>query len=86
MSNDSPNIIVRLLRGFWNALNFTRLLIFNLIFLVLVIAFFMAVFSSRPVIEPRTTGLPRPVSSPVSGSSGIWPEQKSSPAADTAWL
>ena len=54
MSNDSPNIVVRLLRGFWNALNFTRLLIFNLIFLVLVIAFFMAVFSSRPVIEPRT--------------------------------
>ena len=54
MSNDSPNIIVRLLRGIWNALNFTRRLVFNLIFLVIVIAFFVAVFSSRPVIEPRT--------------------------------
>ena len=43
MSNDSPNIIVRLLRGIWNALNFTRRLVFNLIFLVIVIAFFVAV-------------------------------------------
>jgi len=54
MSKDSPNIIVRLLRGLWNALNFTRLLIFNLIFLILAIAFFTAVFSSRPVIQART--------------------------------
>src|SRR4051812_10666862 len=54
MSNDSPNIVVRLLRGIWNALNFTRLLIFNVIFLILVIAFFTAVFASRPAIQPRT--------------------------------
>jgi protease-4 len=54
MSKDSPNILVRLLRGIWNTLNFTRRLVFNLIFLVLVIAFFAAVFSSRPIIESRT--------------------------------
>lgn len=54
MSNDSPNIIVRLLRGIWNALNFTRRLVFNLIFLVILIAFCVAVFSSRPIIQPRT--------------------------------
>ncbi|HEY6985061.1 MAG TPA: signal peptide peptidase SppA, partial [Rhodanobacteraceae bacterium] len=53
MSQDQ-SIIVRLARGLWNALNFTRLLVFNLIFLVLLIAFFMAVFSSRPVLLPRT--------------------------------
>ena len=54
MSKDSPNILVRLLRGIWNTLNFTRRLVFNLIFLILVIAFFAAVFSSRPIIESRT--------------------------------
>jgi protease IV len=54
MSKDSPNIIVRLFRGFWNALNFTRRLVFNLIFLVLLIAFFAAIFASRPIVEPRT--------------------------------
>jgi protease-4 len=45
---------VRLARGVWNALNFTRLLVFNLIFLILLIAFFLALFSSRPVLRPRT--------------------------------
>jgi protease-4 len=55
MSSEQPNIIVRLLRGLWNALNFTRLLIFNLIFVVILIAFFAAMFGSRPIIESRTT-------------------------------
>jgi len=55
MSREQPNIIVRLLRGFWNALNFTRLLVFNLIFVIILIAFFAAIFSSRPIIESRTT-------------------------------
>ena len=34
MSKDQPGFFIRLLRGIWNALNFTRLLIFNLIFLL----------------------------------------------------
>ena len=55
MSKDQPGIIVRLLRGVWNALNFTRLLVFNLIFLALLIAFFAAMFSSRPMLQSRTT-------------------------------
>ncbi|HJT97267.1 MAG TPA: signal peptide peptidase SppA [Rhodanobacteraceae bacterium] len=55
MSREQPNIIVRLLRGFWSALNFTRLLVFNLIFVILLIAFFAAIFGSRPIIESRTT-------------------------------
>jgi len=55
MSMDQPGIFLRLLRGFWNALNFTRLLIFNLIFLTVLIIFFMAMFGSRPVLQTRTT-------------------------------
>ena len=55
MANDQPGVIVRLLRGVWNALNFTRLLVFNLIFVVLLIAFFTAMFGSRPVLQSRTT-------------------------------
>ena len=54
MSKDQPGIIVRLLRGVWNALNFTRLLVFNLIFLALLIAFFAAMFGSRPALQSRT--------------------------------
>jgi len=54
MSKDQPGVFVRLVRGFWNALNFTRRLVFNLIFLFLLIVFFAAVFASRPVLQPRT--------------------------------
>ena len=55
MSNDQPGIIImRLLRGLWNALNFTRRLVFNLIFLILLIGFITALFVSRPTIQPRT--------------------------------
>ena len=54
MSSQQPGVIVRILRGFWNALNFTRRLVFNLIFLFLLIVFFAAVFASRPTLQPRT--------------------------------
>ncbi|HKE49806.1 MAG TPA: signal peptide peptidase SppA [Rhodanobacteraceae bacterium] len=48
-------MFVRLMRGLWNALNFTRRLVFNLIFLALLVAFFAVVFSSRPILQARTT-------------------------------
>ncbi len=54
MSKEQPGVFVRLMRGLWNALNFTRLLVFNLIFLIILVAFFFAMFSSRPVLRPRT--------------------------------
>lgn len=54
MSPEQPGIISRLLHGFWNALNFTRRLVFNLIFLILLIAFIGAFFASRPMLAPRT--------------------------------
>jgi protease-4 len=55
MSKDSPGIFVRVARGLWNALNFTRLLVFNLIFVALLIGFLVAMFGARPVLQPRTT-------------------------------
>jgi len=54
MSTRPPGAIRRFFRAIWNALNFTRRLVFNLIFLFLLIAFFGAMFGSRPVLLPRT--------------------------------
>lgn len=54
MSSKQPGMVSRLLHGFWNALNFTRRLVFNLIFLILLIAFIGAFFASRPMLAPRT--------------------------------
>ncbi|MGN6520185.1 MAG: signal peptide peptidase SppA [Dokdonella sp.] len=49
-----PGVIRRFFRGLWDALNFTRRLVFNLIFLALLLAFFGAFFASRPLLAPRT--------------------------------
>ena len=54
MASNNPGPIRRFFHAIWNALNFTRRLVFNLIFLVVLIAVFGALFSSRAVIAPRT--------------------------------
>ena len=54
MSTTQPGVIRRFFRGLWNALNFTRRLVFNLIFLVVLLAFIGAFFAKRPAISPRT--------------------------------
>ncbi|MBA8889530.1 protease-4 [Dokdonella fugitiva] len=54
MSSQQPGVIRRFFRGLWDALNFTRRLVFNLIFLVVLLAFFGAFFASRPLLAPRT--------------------------------
>ena len=54
MSNDQPGAIRRVFRGAWNALNFMRLLVFNLIFLALLIAVAATFLAGRPAIGPRT--------------------------------
>ena len=54
MSSTQPGVIRRFFRGVWNALNFTRRLVFNLVFLVILLAFFGAFFAKRPAISPRT--------------------------------
>jgi protease-4 len=55
MANGRPGVFVRFVRGVWNALNFTRLLVFNLIFVVIVVAIVIGFFSARPMLQPRTT-------------------------------
>jgi len=54
MSSQSPGVIRRFFRGLWNALDFTRRLVLNLIFIFLVIVFIGALSGSRPVLSPRT--------------------------------
>ena len=54
MSSQQPGVIRRFFRGLWDALNFTRRLVFNLIFLAVLLAFFGAFFASRPLLAPRT--------------------------------
>lgn len=54
MSIQPPGVIGRFFRGIWNALNFTRRLLFNLIFVFVLILFIGALFGSRPVLSPRT--------------------------------
>lgn len=54
MSSEKPGVIARLFRALWNALNFTRRLVVNLVFLVLLVALAVAVFRGRPVLSPRT--------------------------------
>ena len=54
MSSTQPGVIRRFFRGVWDALNFTRRLVLNLVFLVILLAFIGAFFAQRPAISPRT--------------------------------
>ena len=54
MSNGQPGVIRRFFRAIWNAINFARRLVFNLIFLFLLAVFVGAFFAARPVLLPRT--------------------------------
>ena len=51
MSQNKPGLIVRLIRGIWNTLNFTRRLIFNAVFVILLFMLFAAFFRSAPIIR-----------------------------------
>ena len=55
MPNPSPGVIRRSFGAAWRALDFTRRLVFNLLFLAIAIAVLAALVSSRPAIAPRTT-------------------------------
>ena len=54
MSQNKPGLIVRLIRGIWNTLNFTRRLIFNAVFVILLFLLFAAFFRSAPIIGEHT--------------------------------
>lgn len=55
MPDAQPGVVRRFFRGLWNALDFTRRLLFNLLVLALLIGFVAVLFTQRPVIAPRTT-------------------------------
>ena len=61
MSTSQPGVIRRFFRGLWNAINFTRRLVFNLVFLVILLAFVGAFLAKRPAIAPRTALVLDPV-------------------------
>src|SRR3954468_20751569 len=54
MADQKHGIIAGFFIGLWNLLNFTRLLVFNLIFLFLLIAFFIALRSGGPNLAERS--------------------------------
>ena len=54
MSSQQPGVIRRFFRAIWNALNFTRRLVLNLVFLVILLAIAGSFFAARPLIAPRS--------------------------------
>jgi protease IV len=54
MSSTQPGFFVRLMRGTWNTLNFTRRLILNLILVVVLWLLFGALFRSAPILSDHT--------------------------------
>lgn len=55
MSSQSPGLFRRLFGGLWRALDFSRRLVLNLIFLFILVAVLAAVFAERHPIGERTT-------------------------------
>lgn len=54
MTEQKRGVLVRVFAGLWNALNFARRLVFNLIFVLLLLAFVGAVMSGVPKLKERT--------------------------------
>src|SRR5688500_7921269 len=54
MSEKKPGAIRRLFQGLWDALNFTRRLVFNLVFLVVLLIVLAAIFGGGAVLQDRT--------------------------------
>ncbi|MEP6881600.1 MAG: S49 family peptidase, partial [Dokdonella sp.] len=54
MPSSQPGFFVRLMRGIWNTLNFTRSLILNVILVIVLCLLFGAFFRSTPIIGQHT--------------------------------
>jgi protease IV len=54
MSSANPGFFVRLIRGIWNTLNFTRRLILNLVLVLVLFLLFGAFFGSALIIDEHT--------------------------------
>lgn len=53
MSKNTPGPVMRFLRGIWNSINFTRRLVFNLVFLFIVAIVLVAMFSGGNKLQDR---------------------------------
>jgi len=53
MTHSAPGPILRFARGLWNTVNFTRRLVFNLVFLLLAVIVLVVLFSGRPELSER---------------------------------
>ena len=51
MTHSAPGPILRFARGLWNTVNFTRRLVFNLVFLLLAVIVLVVLFSGRPELS-----------------------------------
>jgi protease-4 len=60
MNPRKPNIFIRFFRGLWDTLNFGRRLLFNLVFLAILVIIFAGLFSSAPHLDSRSTLLIEP--------------------------
>ncbi len=54
MSDKSPGLLRRFFRGVWDTLNFTRRLVFNLLFLLVLVFVLASLMRGRPTVESRT--------------------------------
>ncbi len=54
MSDNQPGLIYRFVRGIWRALNYSRLLVFNLLFVLVVFWIIAALFSAKPILREHT--------------------------------
>jgi len=54
MSDNKPGVFRRFFTGLWSALNFTRRLVINLVFLIFLLIFVGAMFAGTPRLSPRT--------------------------------
>ncbi len=54
MTERKPGPVRRFFGAIWDAINFTRRLVFNLIFLFVLVVFLIGLSAKAPVIEPRT--------------------------------
>jgi protease IV len=54
MTERKPGLVRRFFVGIWDAVNFTRRLVLNLIFLLLLLVFFIALSAKAPIVQPRS--------------------------------
>ena len=55
MPDAQPPLVYRFFRGIWRGLNFSRMLVFNALFVLVVIVFVVGLLADKPVLRDHTT-------------------------------